>query len=70
MITVRLKELLEEKQLTRYWLAKTTEIAYPTIDRYYKNEIVRYDSYVLNKICQALDCTPNDLLYYEKDDSD
>ena len=65
MISLRIAELLEEKNLTRYWLAQQTGIKYQTINGYYKNKIVRYDSYILDKICQALHCTPADLFYYD-----
>ena len=69
MLRLRLEKLLEEKQVTRYWLAQKTKIKYQTIDKYYKNKIVRYDSYILNSICDALNCTPADLFYYEKDEN-
>lgn len=68
MLRLRLEKLLEEKQVTRYWLSQKTKIKYQTIDKYYKNKIVRYDSYILNAICNALECTPADLFYYEKDE--
>jgi len=69
MITLKLKELLDERNLTRYWLSVKIGIKYQTIDGYYKNKVVRYDSYILNKICEALDCTPGDLINYQKDET-
>ena len=57
---------LDEVLTRRYELAKRTGIRYPIIDNYYKNKVVRYDSYVLEKICSALDCTAADLIRYEK----
>ncbi len=68
MLTLKLQSLLDEKQVTRYWLSKETGIKYQTIDGYYKNKIVRYDSYILNAICNALDCQPADLFEYQKDE--
>lgn len=64
MITIRLKlkEVLDSKKITRYELAKRTNIRYPIIDKYYKNRVIRYDSYVLAKICEAIDCNISDLL--------
>lgn len=51
-----LDKALEKSQITRYELAKRTEIQYQIIDNYYKNKVKRYNSYILDKICTALDC--------------
>lgn len=67
MITLTLEKLLEEKKITRYELAKRTGIKFQIIDNYYKNRVVRYDSYILDKICAALDCDISDLIEYRSD---
>ncbi|MBQ8258503.1 MAG: helix-turn-helix transcriptional regulator [Clostridia bacterium] len=67
MITLTLEKLLEEKKITRYELAKRTGIKFQIIDNYYKNRVVRYDSYILDKICAALDCDVSDLIEYRSD---
>lgn len=67
MITLTLEKLLEEKKITRYELAKRTGIKFQIIDNYYKNRVVRYDSYILDKICAALDCDISDLIEYRRD---
>lgn len=64
MVKLTLDKLLESKGITRYQLSKMTEIKYQTIDNYYKNKVVRYDSYILSKICEALDCSISDILIY------
>ena len=66
MIKIILKDKLDFCNVTRYQLAKRTGIQYQIIDNYYKNKVVRYDSYVLDKICAALDCDICDILMYEK----
>ena len=53
-----LKNYLDSRGISRYALAQATGIGYPTIDRYYKNEVVRYDADVLN----ALNCGIEDIL--------
>ncbi len=70
MAIVRLKidKLLSELKITRYELSKRTGISYPTIDSYYKNKLVRYDSYVLEKICTALQCDIGDIIEYVKEE--
>lgn len=67
MIKLTLDKIMEEKGITRYQLAKMTEIKYQTIDNYYKNKVVRYDSYILSKICKALDCEIDNILTYIND---
>ena len=67
MITLTLEKLLEEKKITRYELAKRTGIKFQIIDNYYKNRVVRYDSYILDKMCAALDCDVSDLIEYRSD---
>ena len=57
---------LEKLDLTRYELSKRTKIGYQTID-YYKNKVVRYDSYVIGRNCAALDCDVSDIIAYESE---
>ena len=66
MVRLTLDKLLGSKDITRYELAKRTGIRFHIIDNYYKNKVVRYDSDVLNKICDALECDIADLIIYEK----
>lgn len=70
MIVIRLKELLSEKSITRYQLSQMTQIKYQTLDNYYKNRVTRYDSYILSRICEALDCSIGDILEYVKEETD
>lgn len=67
MVRLTIDKQLEKSGITRYELSKRTGIVYHTIDSYYKNQVVRYDSYILNKICEALDCDISDIIEYTKD---
>ena len=67
MVKLTLDRILHEKGITRYELSKRTGIMFHIVDRYYKNTVVRYDSYLLNKFCEALDCEISDLIEYTKD---
>jgi putative transcriptional regulator len=60
-----LNETLEKNNISRYELAKRTGIQYQIIDNYYKNKVVRYDSYILDKICNCLNCDISDLIIHE-----
>ncbi len=66
MIKLTLDKALQKFNISRYELAKRTGIQYQIIDNYYKNKVVRYDSYVLDRICDALDCGLIDIIEYSK----
>ena len=68
MVRLTIDKYLDKRGITRYELAKRTDIKFQTIDRYYKNRVVRYDSYILDRICEALKCSPGDIIEYLKDD--
>ena len=65
MIKLILDKTLEELEVSRYELAKRTGINYQIIDNYYKNKVKRYDSYVLDRICGALDCPIDKIIEYK-----
>lgn len=69
IVKLRLDKTLKEREMTRYELAKRTNIRYPIIDNYYKNKVVRYDSYVLGKICDVLDCGIAEIIEVIRDES-
>ena len=68
MIRLTVDRYLQKLNITRYELSKRTGINFPTIDKYYKNKVVRYDSYILDRICTALNCDITDILSFEKDE--
>ena len=68
MVRLTIDKYLKKRGISRYELTKRTEIKFQTIDRYYKNRVVRYDSYILDRICTALDCEMCDIIEYVKDD--
>lgn len=66
MIKLTLDKALKNYGLTRYELAKRTGIQYQIIDNYYKNKVKRYDSYVLDRICDSIGCSISDIIEYKK----
>ena len=66
MIKLTVDKYLDKHNITRYELAKRTGIRFQIIDNYYKNKVVRYDSYVLDRMCEALACKIEDLIEYSK----
>ena len=67
MVRLTFSEYMDKAGVTRYELAKRTGIRFHIIDNYYKNKVIRYDSYILSKICDALSCDISDILSYKKD---
>ena len=68
MVRLIIDKYLDKRGITRYELAKRTDVKFQTIDRYYKNRVVRYDSFILDRICSALGCQPCDIIEYVKDE--
>ncbi len=62
MIRICLDKTLNQRNISRYELSKRTGIQYQIIDNYYKNKVKRYDSYVLERICSALDCEISEVI--------
>ena len=67
MVRLTIDTYLDKRGITRYELAKRTEITFQTIDRYYKNRVIRYDSYILDRICAVLECKLSDIIEYVED---
>lgn len=66
MIRICLDKALEKYKISRYELAKRTGIQYQIIDNYYKNKVKRYDSFVLERICIALNCGVDEIIELAK----
>lgn len=63
MIEVRLKQLLAERERSRYWLSQESGIDYDTLTRVERAESSnRIELRVIDEICRALECQPGDLL--------
>ena len=61
MLSLRVNEILEEKNLTPYWLGKQTGISQNNILKICNGETstIRFDT--IEKICTTLDCSISDL---------
>lgn len=69
MIRLRLAEILKDKGWTSYRLSQVTELTAPTCYRLAdpKMEFGRFTADTLNRLCQALEVQPGDLLEYVPD---
>lgn len=67
MVRLTLDKALAQAKMSRYELAKRAGIQYQIVDHYYKNKVVRYDSYLLDKICTVLDCDICEIIEFRKE---
>lgn len=67
MITNKLSEIAGRKRIKMSEISRMTGIGYSTVQRLYNNEVGRIEFDVLNKLCNFLECTPNDLLEFKPD---
>ena len=59
---VNIDGLLNQKGKTRYWLSKQIGVSYPTIKTLCDNRTESTKFETIEKICNVLECTPNDIL--------
>jgi putative transcriptional regulator len=62
MIETHLDRLLADLDRSFYWLAKETGISHTTLWRLKKGKALGINFETLEKLCEALDCEPGDLL--------
>lgn len=65
-----IKTIMRKRKMTKTQLARKSGLHHQIIDRYYSGNVTRFDKEVLAKLCYILDCTLNDILYYEKPKKD
>ncbi len=63
-IHVKLKELLEEKNLTRGAVARLINTRFEVIDKWCNGTIDKIDGDILARLCCVLSCTVGDILEY------
>ena len=63
-ISVHLKELIEERGITRYRLAKLADTRFEVVEKWCSGTIERIDSDVLARFCYILDCEITDIIRY------
>lgn len=67
MIRICLDKALKKHNISRYELAKRTGIQYQIVDNYYKNKVKRYDSFILERICNFLNCEIAEIIEFVKE---
>lgn len=65
-IELRLKKIMDEKKISKYSMARMTDLRYEVVSRYYEQKIERIDLDIISRFCYILNCEINDLLEYHK----
>lgn len=66
-IIFKLKNVMDEKKMSKNHLCKLTGLRFETVQGYYKGNISRVDLYVLSLLCKTLDCQVEDLIQYQEE---
>ena len=61
MIRLRILDILEERNLSKYWLYTRLGLSYQNFNKMVNNETqsIRYEN--IEKLCVILECSPTDL---------
>lgn len=65
MIKMNVQNLLNEKGKTRYWLVKEMQTTYKTVNKLCDDTLTGLQLDTIEKLCNILNCTPNDLFIFE-----
>ena len=63
-VELRLKEIMDERGITRNQLAKLIDARFEVVGKWYKGEVEKMDLDILARICYALDCKAEDIVVY------
>lgn len=72
MFIITLDEVIKDRGVTLYGVARDSRVPYVTLQRLVQNKgkQASIDLSVLSRLCVTLDCTPNDLLKHVLDNDD
>lgn len=62
---MNVQNLLNKKGKTRYWLVKEMQTTYKTVNKLCDNTLTGLQLETIEKLCEILDCTPNDLFIFD-----
>ena len=65
MIKMNVQNILNEQHKTRYWLVKQMQTTYKTVNKICDNTLTGLQLETIEKLCEILNCTPNDLFLFE-----
>lgn len=66
-IEIHLKEIMDSQQISRNALARAIDTRFEVVDKWYKGNLEKIDADILARICFALQCEPQDIIFYIRD---
>lgn len=63
-VSIHLKELIEQRGITRYRLAKLADTRFEVVEKWCSGTVERIDSDVLARFCYILNCEITDIIKY------
>lgn len=63
-VSIHLKELIEDRGITRYRLSKLADTRFEVVEKWCSGTVERIDSDVLARFCYILDCEITDIIKY------
>ncbi len=67
-LKIRLKQILEARELTRNYLARKARVSYATVNRWYQGNLQHLNLDLLARFCTILNCRVEDLVEYVKEE--
>ena len=64
-IHIRLRALLEERNMSRNALARAANTRFEVVDKWFRDDVEKIDADVLARFCFVLGCRIEDLLEYQ-----
>lgn len=61
----KIDDILKERNSSRYRLSKQTGISEQALGKICRNETSSIEFSTIEKICKALNCTPNDIIIFD-----
>ena len=65
-VHVRLREILEQKNIKRNELARAANTRFEVVDKWFRDDVEKIDADVLARFCFVLGCRIEDLLEYQE----
>lgn len=66
-IEINIKELMDNRGITRGYLARKLGTRFEVVDKWYNGHVEKIDADILARMCFVLGCTPADIIIYKED---
>lgn len=66
-IESHLKEIMDKKGISVYWMSQLSKIKYDVVKRYYHGENYTINTEILAKFCYVLNCDVQDIIKYKSE---